>query len=159
MHHYLELVEWCAERYSSKTLSILTYETNQIFLTTTKEDIIKTLRLQFAFVQSLQRPDYVIPTLTFPIKYDTCHTIVQNILSMYTQVFGQIHDHTLSKAFVGFLMFLEERVKFDYPKLILDKMHEQLSNFSTLSAFTYQAYLIYMILERYSLTFQSMMEM
>ena len=55
-------------------------------------------------------------------------------------------------------MFLAERVKFDYPKLIADTMHEQLSNFSTLSAFTYQAYLMYMILERYSLTFQSMMD-
>lgn len=55
-------------------------------------------------------------------------------------------------------MFLKERVKFDCPKLIADTMHEQLSNFSTLSAFTYQAYLMYMILERYSLTFQSMMD-
>ena len=109
-------------------------------------------------MQSLQRPDYVFSTLTFPIKSDTCQTTVQNILSMYTQVFGQIHDQTLSEAFVGFLMFLAERVKFDYPKLIADTMHEQLSNFSTLSAFTYQAYLICMILERYSVTFQSMMD-
>ena len=77
---------------------------------------------------------------------------------MYTQVFGQIHDQTLLKAFVGFLMFLAERVKFDYPKLITDTMHDQLSNFSTLSTFTYQAYLMYIILERYSLTFQSMMD-
>ena len=98
-------------------------------------------------MQSLQRPDYVLSTLTFPAKYDTCHTTVQNIFSMYTQVFGQIHDQTLSEAFVGFLMFLAERVKFDYPKLIADTMHEQLSNFSTLSTFTYQAYLMYMILE------------
>ena len=77
---------------------------------------------------------------------------------MYTQVFVQIHDQTLSEAFVGFLMFLAERVKFDYPKLIVDTMHEQLSNFSTLSTFIYQAHLMYMILERYSLTFQSMMD-
>ena len=46
VHHYLELVEWCAECYSPKNRSILTYETNQIFLTITKEDIIKTLGLQ-----------------------------------------------------------------------------------------------------------------
>ena len=46
MHHYPELVEWCVERYSPENRSILTYETNQIFLTITKEDIIKTLGLQ-----------------------------------------------------------------------------------------------------------------
>ena len=28
VHHYPELVEWCTERYSSETRSILTYETN-----------------------------------------------------------------------------------------------------------------------------------
>ena len=117
VHHYRELVEWCAERYSLENRSILTYETNQIFLTITKEDIIKTLGLhdtnliernfvtlseeilvqkfssytpfeQLDFVQSLQRPDYILSTLNFPIKSDTCHTTVRNILSMYTQVFG-----------------------------------------------------------------------
>ena len=46
VHHYPELVEWCVERYSPKNRSILTYETNQIFLTITKKDIIKTLGLQ-----------------------------------------------------------------------------------------------------------------
>ena len=95
--HYPELVEWCTEQYSPENRSILTYETNQIFLTITKEDIIKTLGLQdtnliernsatlseeilvqkfssytpseqLDFVQSLQRPDYVLSTLTFPIK-------------------------------------------------------------------------------------------
>ena len=66
---------------------------------------------------------------------------------MYGQVFGQIHDQTLLEACVGFLMFLAERVKFDYPKLIVDTINEQLSNFNTLSSFTYQAYLMYMILE------------
>ena len=110
-----------AERYSPENRSILTYESNQIFLTIPKEDIIKTLGLQdtnlieinsvtlseeflvqklssytpseqLDFVQSLQRPDYILSTLNFPIKSDTCHTTIQNILSMYTQVFGQIHD-------------------------------------------------------------------
>ena len=45
VHHYPELVEWCDNRYSFENRSILTYETNQIFLTITKEDIIKTLGL------------------------------------------------------------------------------------------------------------------
>ena len=187
VHHYPKLVEWCVERYSSENRSILTYESNQIFLTISKEDIIKTLRLedtnlierntvtlskeilvhkfssyspseQLDFVQSLQRPYYILSTLNFQIKSDTCHATVRNILSMYTQVFGQVHDHTLTKAFVNFLKFLAERVKFDYSKQIADTMHQQLSNFSTLSVFTYQAYLMYMILERYSLSFQSMMD-
>ena len=187
MHHYPELVESCVDRYSSENQSILTYESNQIFLTITKEDIIKTLGLQdtnlierntvtlseeifiqkfssytpseqLDFVQSLQRLDYILSTLNFPIKSNTCHTTVRNIMSMYTQVFGQVHDHILTEAFVNFLMFLAERVKFNYPKLIADTMHQQLSNFSTLYVFTFQAYLMYMILERYSLSFQSMMD-
>ena len=45
VHHYPELVQWCVECYSHKNQSILIYETNQIFLTITKEDIIKTLGL------------------------------------------------------------------------------------------------------------------
>ena len=43
--HYPELVECFTKRYSFETRSILTYETNHIFLTITKEDIIKTLGL------------------------------------------------------------------------------------------------------------------
>ena len=39
-------MEWCVKRYSSENQSILTYESNQIFLTISKEDIIKTLGLQ-----------------------------------------------------------------------------------------------------------------
>ena len=153
VYHYPELVEWCAERYSSENQSILTYESNQIFLTISKEDIIKTLGLQDAnlnernivalseqilvhkfssyspskqldFVQSLQRPDYILSTLNFPIKSYTCHATVINILSMYTQVFGQVHDHMLIEAFVVFLMFLAERVKFNYFKLIANTMHQ-----------------------------------
>lgn len=37
-------------------------------------------------------------------------------------------------------------------------MHEKFSNFNTLSAFKYQAYLMYMILDKFSLKFQSLME-
>ena len=113
------------------------------FVTLSEEIIVQkfssyTPSEQLNFVQSLQRQDYVLSTLTFPIKSDTCYTTVRNILSMYTQVFGQIHAQTLSEALVGFLIFLAKRVKFDYPKLIIDTMHEQLSNFSTLSTFIYQ---------------------
>lgn len=55
-------------------------------------------------------------------------------------------------------MYLFEGVKFDYPKLIADSMHEKFSNFNTLSAFKYQAYLMYMILDKFSLDFHFLME-
>jgi len=37
-------------------------------------------------------------------------------------------------------------------------MHEQLSNFNYLRAFNYQAYLMYLILNKYSLHFQNLLE-
>ena len=72
---------------------------------------------------------------------------------MYSQVLIQIHDQAISETFLGFLMYLSEGVKFDYPKLIADSMHDQFSNFNTLSTFKYQAYLMYMILDKFSLNF------
>ena len=77
---------------------------------------------------------------------------------MYSQVFGLYHDQTFSEAFLGFLMYLSESVKFDYPKLIVDTMNEQLSNFNTLTSFKYQSYLMYLILDKYSMHFQSLLE-
>lgn len=58
---------------------------------------------------------------------------------MYSQVFGLYHDQTFSEAFLGFLMYLSESIKFDYPKLIDDNMNEQFSKFNTLTSFKYQA--------------------
>ena len=55
-------------------------------------------------------------------------------------------------------MYLSESVKFDYPKLIVDTMNEKLSNFNTLTSFKYQAYLMYLILDIFSLHFQSLLE-
>lgn len=55
-------------------------------------------------------------------------------------------------------MYLYESVKFDYPKLIDNSMHEQLSNFNTLGGFKYQAYLMYLILHKFSLHFQNILE-
>ena len=72
---------------------------------------------------------------------------------MYCQVFGLYHDQTISEAFLGFLMYLLESTKFDYPKLIPDNMHEQFSNFNTLTSFKYQSYLMYLILDNFSLHF------
>ena len=55
-----------------------------------------TPEVQLSFVQAIQRVEYVTPTLEFPIKADTCPTTIQQILSMYTQVFGLYHDQTFS---------------------------------------------------------------
>ena len=115
-------------------------------------------QLQLSFVQSIQRLEYVTPTLEFPIKADTFPTTIKQILSMYVQVFGLYHDQTISKAFLGFMMYLSEVVKFDYPKLIVDSMCEQLSNFRTLTSFKYQAFLLYLILEKYVSQFQQFLE-
>ena len=83
---------------------------------------------------------------------------MQQILSTYSQVFGIYHDQTFSESFIGFLMYISESIKFDYRKLIADTMSEQLSNFNTLTSFKYQAYLMYLILDKYSMHFHSLLE-
>ena len=68
------------------------------------------------------------------------------------------HDQTIYEAFLGFLMYLAESVKFDYPEFIEDNTNEQFSNFNTLTSFRYQSYLMYLILDKFSLHFQSLLE-
>lgn len=41
------------------------------------------LQLQLSFVQSIKRVEYITPNLEFPIKVETCHMTIQQILSMY----------------------------------------------------------------------------
>ena len=94
-------------------------------------------QVKLFFVQSIQRAEYITLDLEFPIKVDTCHSTIQQILSMYAQIFGLYHDQNISEAFLGFLMYLSEGTKFDYPKLIAESMCEQLSNFNTLTSFKY----------------------
>lgn len=77
---------------------------------------------------------------------------------MYTQVFSLYHDQTFFEVFLAFLMYLSEAVKFDYPKLIAKSMCEQLSNFSTLTSFKNQAFLMYLILDKYATQFQEFLE-
>ena len=84
-----------------------------------------TPQVQLSFVQGIQRPEYIISTLEFPVKADTFPTPIQQIISMYCQVFGLYHDQTISESFLGFLMYFAESVKFDYPKLIANTMHDQ----------------------------------
>ena len=55
-------------------------------------------------------------------------------------------------------MYFLESSKFDDPKLIADNMHEYFSNFNTLASFKYQSYLMYLILDKFSLHFKSLLE-
>ena len=94
-------------------------------------------QVQLSFFQGIQRPEYILSTLDFPVKANTFPTPIQQILSMYYQVIGLYHDQMISEEFFGFLMYLLESVKFDYPKLIADTMHDQFSYFNTLASFKY----------------------
>ena len=62
------------------------------------------------------------------------------------------------KPFLDSLCIFLNLWSFDYPKLIVDTMSEKLSNFNTLTSFKYQAYLMYLILDKYSMHFQSLLE-
>ena len=117
------------------------------------------LHLQLSFVQSFQRVEYITAELEFPIRADTCHTTIQQILSMYAQIFGLYHDETISEAFLGFLMYLPEGVRFDFPKLIVESICYQLSNFNTLPFFKYQSFLMYLIVDKFSDLFQQFLEL
>lgn len=77
---------------------------------------------------------------------------------MYCQVFGLYLDQTIFEDFLGFLLYLLESSKFDYPKFIADNKNEQFSNLNTLTSFKYQSYLMYLILDKFSLHFQSLLE-
>ena len=77
---------------------------------------------------------------------------------MYAQIFDLYHDQTISEAFLGFLMYLSEGIKFDYPKLIAESMGEQMSNFNTLTSFKYQSFIMYLILDKFSNHFQQFLE-
>ena len=43
-------------------------------------------QVQLSFIQSIQRAEYITSDLEFSIKADTCHTTIQQFLSMYAQV-------------------------------------------------------------------------
>ena len=125
VYHFPELVIWCAEHYAIYSRSVVTDQLSQIFITISRFDIIKMLGLhttnfpehniitlseeilvqkftsstpqvKLSFVQGIQRPQYIISTLEFPIKVDTCPITIKQILSMYFQVFGLYHDQTVS---------------------------------------------------------------
>ena len=78
---------------------------------------------------------------------------------MYVQVFSLYHDQTISEAFLGFLIHFSNGVKFDYPKPISESMCEQIYNFSKVTSFKYQSFLMYLILDKYASQFKQFLEL
>ena len=74
-------------------------------------------------------------------------------MSMYNQVTSLSYDQGITESFLGFLIALSQYTKFNYPKFIVESMHEQLTNFNSLWSFKYQAYIMYLILDKFSLHF------
>ena len=111
----------CVEHFSLESKSIVLEKHSQIVLLISKESVLKMLglngsgvldqnivtlseyvlvqkfistpsHLQLSFVQSFQITEYITAELEFPIKADTCHITIQQILSMHAQIFGLYHD-------------------------------------------------------------------
>ena len=55
-------------------------------------------------------------------------------------------------------MSLSESASFDYPKSVANYMHEHFINFSSLTAFHYQSYIMYLILNKFSINFENLMD-
>ena len=103
---------------------------------------------QLSLVHSLQKPENLFHNLNFPLKVEFFQYSIQLILSMFVQITGLNHDQAIPESFMGFLLFLSEETKFNYPKYISDAINDQFTSYSSLSAFRYQSYLVYLILHR-----------
>lgn len=77
---------------------------------------------------------------------------------MFVQITGLNHDRAILESFLGFLLFLSEGTKLNYPKYIVDSIHDQFTNYSYLKAFWYHSYLVYLILYKYPLNFNALFD-
>lgn len=77
---------------------------------------------------------------------------------MFVQITGLNHDQAIPESLLGFLLFISEDTKFNYPKYIVDSIHDQFSNYSSLKAFRYQSYLVYLTLYKYPLYFDGLFD-
>ena len=94
-----------------------------------------------------------------PLKAELFQIPIQLVLSMYVQVMGFNHDQAIPESFLGFLIFLSEDTRFNYPKFIANSIHDQFNNYSSLKTFWYQSYLVYLILHNYSLYFDNLFDL
>ena len=79
-------------------------------------------------------------------------------MSMFSQVMGLDYEQGINESFLGFLIALSESTKFNFPKFIVESMHEQLTSFNTLKRFKYQSYLMYLIIDKFPHHFQNLLE-
>ena len=96
--------------------------------------------------------------MIFPLKTKLFQTPIQLIMSMYTQIMGFNHDQGIPISFLGFLLFLFESTLFDYPKFIAESIHEKFNNFPSLTTFRYQSYIMYLILNKFSVNFENLLD-
>ena len=162
--NFPEIIDWCTSHYSIQNQSIISQVNSKILLTVNTKEIQRMLGLdstnfaenntvplveenlikkftnlspqeQISFVHSLQKPEHLFQTLNFPLKTEFYKNPIQLILSMFVQIIGLNHDQAILESFLGFLLFLSEDTKFNYPKYIADFIHDQFANYSSLNAF------------------------
>lgn len=66
--------------------------------------------------------------LNFHLKADFFQDPIQLILSMFVQITGLNHDQAIPESFLGFLLFLSEETKFNYPRYIVDSINDQFTS-------------------------------
>ena len=96
--------------------------------------------------------------MEFPLRVELFQTPIQLIMSMYTQIMGFNHDQGIHEIFLGFLLFLSKSTLFNYPKFIAESIHEEFNNFSSLTTFRYQSYIMYLILDKFSVHFENLFD-
>ena len=145
--NFPELIDWCASHYSIQNQSIISQVNSKILLTINTEAIQTMLGLdsnnfaennivplveetliqifanltpqeQLSLVHFLQKPENLFQNINFPLKAEFFQDSIQLILSMFVQITGLNHDQAIPKSFLGFLRFLSEGTKFNYPKYI-----------------------------------------
>lgn len=79
---------------------------------------------QLSFVHGIQKTGELLQVMNFPFKVELFQTPFQHIMLMFTQIMGFNHDQGMPESFLGFLLSLSETTLFDYPKFIVDSMHE-----------------------------------
>lgn len=110
---------------------------------------------QLSLVHSLQKPENLFQNLNFTFKAKFFEDTIQLILSMFVQIIGLNHNQAIPESFLGFLLFLSEETKFNYPRYISDPINDRFTGYPSLKAFRYHSYLVYLILYKYPLNFDA----
>lgn len=159
--NFPELIDGCASYYSIQNLSIISQVSSKILFNHkywNNSNYAWSRLDQFRREHSLQKPENLFQNLNFPLKAEFFQDSIQLILSMFVQITGVNHDYAIPKSFLGFMLFLSEETKFNYPKYISDAINDQFTSYSSLRDFQYQSYLVYLILYKYPLNFDTWLD-